>query len=550
MSALPVTPRRRPAERALLEYLRADAWRWTDPAAREASYLDCIRVPGRFDAFELNVLYELLILGSTAESLLEMEEALEAMEAEELLKAIRMDTQYDVARMPLALLISTASVLTNGSATPHSANWVGNPRHAPHGMDDSLAHITIDTWRGATHMLRRRWPGWALPDALTSLIDSTAARLATERTPELAYSMRHVITLASESLLRVAWLFECEERQALAFGPVSDRRLPRDEGEAAVMLRRYAEQQPELRKVPAFVHVAPRDPADWLRPRDYSRLAMPNTDPEQTRVIASDALSNRKYIHDHIAVIEVDRKPLKKIVLAPETFDRTTGIIYLNAIVEHDRGTFAAEVMLNAADAENPRYALALPFGSYAWRTLPDDVKAQGFFGKLPPDDHVAAVIIAAWRDLVVANVKEQQYESEVQREGGRKDGKHAERKARKAQTAVIRYLPRTVVIRRAEAAERLAHEGGPKRQLSRPFRVGTFARMLQPGHKRSAEAHAFAEEIGLPLRFDQTCVRPHIRGGTEEEREALLAEDDVRLWRSWAALDLIHVRANPASVE
>jgi hypothetical protein len=169
--------------------------------------------------------------------------------------------------------------------------------------------------------------------------------------------------------------------------------------------------------------------------------------------------------------------------------------------------------------------------------------------GKLPPDPHVAAVIVAAWRDLVVANVKEEQYDSNVTRDGGKGNrGASSPRKDRKAQTRVILYLPRTVVIRREEAAERAA--GGVKRQLSRPFRVGAFARLLRPGTKRSGDAENFAEEIGMPLRPDQTVVRPHIRGGTEEEREAMLAEDDVRLWRSWAALDLLYVRATPGAVE
>lgn len=72
-------------------------------------------------------------------------------------------------------------------------------------------------------------------------------------------------------------------------------------------------------------------------------------------------------------------------------------------------------------------------------------------------------------------------------------------------------------------------------------FRVGTFARRLQPGHQRSKMADEYARAIGMPLREDQTVVQPHIRGGTEDERAALLATDDVRLWRSWAAIDLLY---------
>jgi hypothetical protein len=150
----------------------------------------------------------------------------------------------------------------------------------------------------------------------------------------------------------------------------------------------------------------------------------------------------------------------------------------------------------------------------------------------------VELLILSAWRDLTVPDVRDEQFEVAIERKG---KAKGKQRRGRQAST-VVNYLPRRVAARRAEQAER-DQVGGPT--LRRLYPVGAFARRLAPGRQRSADAQAFATEIGMPLADHQTVVRPHWRGGTEEERKAAAesGEVPVRTWRSWSALDLLRTR-------
>lgn len=550
---------RRPAERAMLAQLREDAWKFDNPEERERIFKECLKVSGRFDAFELNVLYEILLIGSTAENLqdeLEMCPEGEVCMGHIILTDSRLampDTgkSFMVETLPFALARGVCALLDDPNwiePEPWSEVWSEWSRSLGHG-GEALAKGMVIAWRDWTAQVRRMWPDWSDPRAYTTLLHTCQRRIDRFYGEDAAHAgMQPLVTLC-ETLLRLCWLYESEARDSLSFGPVSDRRLPDDEAERAILLRRYCEQQPELRREPAFVHVAPREAGDWLRPKDYASLPVLPTTQDQLSAILRDAFKNRRYVHDHVAVIEIDRKPIKSIVLAPELFQPTKDIIFLTAMVNHEKGSFACEVLIRFDRDEddpnvivNPRIALSLPFGSHAWRMLPDngehDQRLLNSRGTLPPDEHIAAVIIAAWRDLIVANVREEQYEQAVIRGGGRQNERRPAR-AQKRHTRVVRYLPRTVVIRRAMEAQRQAT--GVTRHLSMAFRVGTFARRLQPGHQRSKVADDFARAIGMPLRTDQTVVQPHIRGGTPEEREALLATDDVRLWRSWAAIDLLY---------
>lgn len=518
----------------MLEQLRADAWRFDYPDDVEGMFRALIAAAPRvFSVYELNVLYELICFAPTVIEMLRVQDG-ERPSASNLAGTVadwqamagrirdhRPMTISDVPRMPFQLILCVGALAS--------------------GMMSGAEVIeTVEGWRISTRELRRAWPSWAAPDVMPSLIATTIARgdrdLESRMSKLKERATRPVLTLSCEALMRINWLFECEAADAISFGPVSDRRLPRDAALAAVTLRRFCEQQPELRKTPAFVHVATVG-TTWMRPRDYAMLRVPAADDEQTAKVAHDAIVNRRYMHDHVAVIEVDRKPWKMIVLAPEYHHKVTGTTYLEAILVHEKGAFTAEVMLRGGDTlESLVLGLILPFGSHAWRSLaeppPEDAP------QLPPDGAVTSLIIAAWRDLVVANVREQQYVSTVEREADSKPTRRAERKSKRGHVRVVRYLPRMVVIRREEEAERAEH--GKRGPMRRAYRVGTFAKRLREGHKRSQEASEFAEEIGMPLKDNQTVVRPHIRGGTEEEREALLAQDDVRLWRSWAAVDLI----------
>jgi hypothetical protein len=553
---------RRPAERVMLAQLREDAWKFDKPHERERIFKECLMVPGRFDAFELNVLYEILLIGSTAENLqdeLEMCPEGEVCMGHIILTDSRLampdkGKAFQVETLPFALARGVCALLDDPNwvePEPWSDVWAEWSKSLGHG-GEALAKGMVMAWREWTATMRRIWPDWSDPRAYTTLLHICQRRVHTFYGEDAAHAAMQPLVTLCETLLRLCWLYECEARDVLSFGPASDRRLPDDEAERAILLRRYAEQQPELRREPAFVHVAPREASDWLRPKDYASLPILPTTPEQLSAILRDAFANRRYVHDHVAVIEVDRKPIKSIVLAPELLQPMKDIIFLTAMVNHEKGSFACEVLIRFDRDEddpnliiNPRIALSLPFGSHAWRMLPDngehESRLRNSRGMLPPDEHVAAVIIAAWRDLIVANVREEQYEQAVIRGGGGRLNERRPARAQKRHTRVVRYLPRTVVIRRAIEAQRVADPHGPKRELSIAFRVGTFARRLQPGHHRSRMADDYAKLIGMPLREDQTVVQPHIRGGTEEERQALLAQDDVRLWRSWAAIDLLY---------
>lgn len=527
------TPRRTPTERALLDYLRADAWRFDEPERAESWLIGLLaNAPGVYSVYELNVLYELICLYPTVDKIIRVDAA-SGRPIDDLpiwlgrkLEDTSAPENPDLTVFPIQLMATTLSV---------DGGDVGV-------VPDDVRQI-LNVWRNATRAMRKSWGGWSKPEALPRLIADSFATIDMRHADTKVYAaMRPVLTLACESLLRIAWIYECEAIDALAYGPVSDRRLPRDPAEAVITLRRFAEQQPELRKVPAFVHTT-NVGTPWLRPREYARLRTVATDEMQSLAIARDGFDNRRYVHDHLAVIEVDRKPWKMIVLAPEHHDPITGTMFLDALMVHEKGAFMAEALVRDHGGSDVTMGLVLPFGGHAWRGLPEaaafaEQQSGASSGSiLPPDGAVLSLIVAAWRDLVVAKVREQQYEATVTRDDATK-GKRTARAAARGHLRVVRYLPRMVVIRRAEEAERL--EGGATRAMSRAFRVGTFARTLRDGHRRSREAQEFADEIGMPLRDDQTIVRPHIRGGTEEEREALLAQDDVRLWKSWAAIDLL----------
>lgn len=545
------TPRRTPVERALIDYVRADAWRFDDPAEREEDIAKLLRdAPGAYSIYELNALYEMVCLVPTVveivrartsgdEKIITFDIAPRSLE-DTVPEWLGMNTTTwdeesvftagDIPRIPFQLMVAITAL-------------------ASRGMDHDAVVRTLDVWRKHVMRMCQIWKDWTKPEALPNFVAVTIAHGESNSDSDAVKSrrpaMRPVLTLCCEAIMRLAWIFECEAADAITFGPVSERRLPRDPAAAVVTLRRFVEQQPELRKVPAFVHVATAG-TDWLRPRDYGRLRVQAADDEQTAAVAIDAITNRHYLHDHMAVIEVDRKPWKSLVLAPEYLDRVNGTRYLNAILTHEKGSFVAEVMVRGDTREDLVLGLVLPFGSHAWRGAPEGYGGDGTV--LPPDSAVTALIVAAWRDLIVAKVRDEQYVQTVERDSDDKPGRRPERKAKRGHVKVVRYLPRMVANRREEEADRAEHgQHGPMR---RAYRVGTFAKLLREGTKRSMEASEFAADVGMPLRDDQTVTRPHIRGGTEDEREALLAQDDVRLWRSWAAVDLAFATRTPGAVE
>lgn len=152
----------------------------------------------------------------------------------------------------------------------------------------------------------------------------------------------------------------------------------------------------------------------------------------------------------------------------------------------------------------------------------------------------LALPLLAAWRDLVVADVREQQFEREVRHRASAGPGRRRECVVRRGEVDVIGYLPRRLAARRAQL-EDAARRGA--RRPPRLYHVGVFVRRLPDGDQPSRGAAELAATLGLPLREGETCVDEHWRGGSPEERAAASADEAVRRWRSWSALDLLRLR-------
>jgi hypothetical protein len=241
---------------------------------------------------------------------------------------------------------------------------------------------------------------------------------------------------------------------------------------------------------------------------------------------------DRHYLLDHIARIELGgRHGLERIVLAPERWDGEIG--YVGFLLTHKRGTFLGTVML----APPGEQILGWPalVNAPAFDRLDQELEPEEIANALAP---LTVLALAAWRNIVVPRVRDEHYDVSVRRKP-KGSGARATRRARRADLAVVEYLPRLLAIHRAE--EQARRERGEK-ALRPVYRVGNFVKALPDGQRRSPEAEAFARSIGIPLADWQTIVRAHYRGGTPDEREAAEHADEVpiREWRSWDALDLL----------
>lgn len=314
---------------------------------------------------------------------------------------------------------------------------------------------------------------------------------------------------------RLLWLASCRARQAIVLGHGQEARWPRDEQAAVFLAHRMAWNQPQLMCWPKLALALPLRGEEWLGIADEVERALEGlapADPARAQELARDGRERRGYVLDHVARVRTDALGIRSLTLAPERLEpygRTIG-----ALLESARGTFACEVLITPDDQVEASTTLAdtLDFQSAQSEAL------RGSIGLL---------VVACWRDLVVREVREQQYSRELLGVG--------RRSRRGNSNHYVGYLPRRIALREAASAEATARGS---RITPRPHRVGAFTRRLPAGRSRSHDASEFAAQIGIPLGPRQTIVQPHVRGGTpaERRRESL----EVREWRSWSALDLL----------
>jgi hypothetical protein len=357
---------------------------------------------------------------------------------------------------------------------------------------------------------------------------------------------------------RLAWLSECQLRGGAVLSRSRGEPLIGDEREQLTYLMRLAANQPGLANWPELARFVPRR-AENLLPlsadayRRFRRDGIPD-DPALSDRLVDDIVDRRHYVLDTISVIELDELGVKRIVLAPEEHpDRTiTGAqpsFHLAFLVDHAAGSFSGTITLGDEDTvthTGHRAVLQIPaILGHLGDELPNERLASDENGAdsmaifHEAQAAVELLVLSAWRDLAVPDVRDQHYEIDRLRKA-KGSGK---RSARRGNLEVVRYLPRRLTYRRA-AREAASREGRPEPR--RLYLVSAFARRLPEGQARSADAETFAHESGIPLAAHQTVVRPHYRGGTDDERRAAMETStghEIRQWRSWSALDLLRTR-------
>lgn len=336
---------------------------------------------------------------------------------------------------------------------------------------------------------------------------------------------------------RIHWLAECREAQAIVFASRFEEPLPEDPDECFALVHRLAWNQPLLRRWPELGRFAPRQSSQLMAPGVPFAEAMAKVvreaDTKLEARLVHEGLYERRYALDHAALIELDEMNIDRLAIAPERIS-SRGFL-TTYMVDTPFGAFFGESLF---DRELAGALCYLPLCDTIG--FEDDRMSAGSASPRQVMSFFGLLASAAWRDLTVANVREEQYESTTVRQA---KGKGRRQKAR-GDLTVVRYLPRLVAARRAQVAE--ARSSG-QRLPPRRYAVGAFSRRLPSGQRRSEEANLFAREIGMPLSDYQTVVHPHWRGGSSEERAAGDRGDErIVRWRSWSALDLLRTRKQP----
>jgi hypothetical protein len=357
---------------------------------------------------------------------------------------------------------------------------------------------------------------------------------------------------------RLVWLAECELRGGAVLVPGRSELLVGDEDEQLAYLLRLAGNQPGLSNWPELSRFVPRRAAGLLPLSEaayhrFRELGIPD-DPALANRLVEEIVSERHYVLDTISVIELEELGVRRIVLTPEEQPQTMlrgadARFLLGFLVDHEAGSFVGNATLygeSQLERRSHRAAFSIP-AVFERATEEAAARTEGSdsldAGERAVHEALAAVellVLSAWRDLVVPRVREEHYEIDrIRKQKGK-----SSRAAKRGDVPIVRYLPRRLVYRRA-AFEAARSEG--RSTPRRLYPVSPFARRLPEGQHRSADARAFAEEIGIPLAPHQTVVRGHFRGGTPEERERALEAGEglrVRSWRSWSAIDLLRTRS------
>ncbi len=356
---------------------------------------------------------------------------------------------------------------------------------------------------------------------------------------------------------RLLWFGECAMRGGAVLAPGRGEPLVGDEDEQLSYLIRLGGEQPGLAAWPELARFIPRR-ADGLLPMTeeaYRRFRKDGiaADPELAARLAEEIVERRHYALSTVSAIELEELGIRRIVLTPEeqplpTMTGEEPAFHLGFFVDHAAGGFygRATVFSEPLEGADGRRALvaAPAILQQAAEHLPDsDDKETRSMRMLPPAvaEAIAAVeliVLSAWRDLVVPDVRDQHYEIDRIRKA---KGKRP-RATKRGDVEIIRYIPRRLIMLREQREQAATTGGHTPRRL---YPVGAFSRRLPEGQKRSPEAEQFAKVSGIPLAPWQTVVRPHWRGGTPEEREHAAADPalDVRHWRSWSAIDLLRTR-------
>lgn len=337
------------------------------------------------------------------------------------------------------------------------------------------------------------------------------------------------ILFAVQSWQRLHWLAECRHEQALVFSSRLTRPVPPDPYKRFTALHRLGWSQPLLRRWPMLVRTIPEDPLRLLPPGDQIGLLIKQfarTDDDLQQRFLLDICTHRRYSLDHLAIIELEQSGLNMLTLTPEQRFRDDGFSTAFA-VDHRQGVFFGQThLLPNANTTISYLPLCDTLGYGDSVSNPEAATPNQVM------DTFALLTAAAWRDLVSGRVRDEHYVSTLERKARKAKGRRAQSRA---DVDIVRYLPRRVAARRQQISE--ARQSGT-RLPPRRYGVGAFSRRLPEGQKRSLEAEAFAQEIGMPLAPYQTVVHPHFRGGTDEDQA-----DTVRRYRSWSALDLLRTR-------
>lgn len=344
------------------------------------------------------------------------------------------------------------------------------------------------------------------------------------------------IGFLNQTWQRIHWLAECREAGEVVLSSRSSMPFPSDAIDCFALVHRLAWNQPLLRRWPELGRFIPREPRRIMEiGPSFGRslgAVVRREDEALERRFTDEALHERRYALDHVAVMVMEEAGIKEIVLAPER--REGRGLLTGFLIDHRDGVFFGETLL---DEEFGRPLNFVPLcDTLGYENDPVEP------GLATPRELLSTfglVTAAAWRDLVVPHVRDEQYEVESLRRAKNRDRGRRRTHAR-GDVSIVRYLPRRIAARQAQVEQ--AREAG-QRTPPRRYPVGAHTRRLPEGQSRSDDAEQYAKEIGIPLAPYQTVVHPHWRGGTEEERQLNVTAEIPQQWRSWSALDVLRTR-------